>query len=266
MIIEFKKAFNRIETKTAITLGLMLAFLCLLESTWTADPYFSFSAFQAAMAYNGKIAELFSAILLPLIAVLPYTDSFYCEKKYGVHLFGLTRTGRIKYFFSKAIVVFTTSFLVIFIPYLFNQLYCMIAFPLERSRGIVSGTIYDKTWLFELKNTPSPELLMNYPAIRNLLHILFACFYGGSIGLLGFSLSLFLHKNRVITNVLPVALCFVWTLIAFTSLGNDYVPALGIGMGLNQPIQSYAPMITVVSFGYIACLVSILIKCKRDLY
>lgn len=266
MITEFKIAFDRIETKIAITLGLVLAFLCMLDSIRSTDPLFPFSAFQSAMAYNGKVAELFSAILLPIVAVLPYTDSFYCEKKYGVYLFCLTRIGRIKYFFFKAIVVFTISFLIILIPYLFNQMYCMIAFPFEHVRDIVSGTIYDNTWLPELIITPSPELLLNHPVIRNLQHILFACFYGSSIGLLGFSLSLFINKNRVITNVLPVALCFVWTLFAFLSLGNDYVPALGIGIGLNQPIQSYTPMIIVVGFGYLTCIVSVFIKCKKDVF
>jgi hypothetical protein len=259
VLIEFRKAFNRIETKVAITLGLILSFLCLLESTRNINPCFPLSSFQSAMVYNGKIAELFSTILLPIIAVVPYTDCFYCEKKYGVNIFGLLRTGQIRYFFSKAIVVSVISFLVILIPYLSNQIYCIMAFQLENLSFIISGTVYDKKVLL-------PELSLNYPAIRNLLHVLFACFYGSGIGLLGFSISLFIYKNRVFANILPVAVCFAWIFFAFALLGNDYVPPLGIIMELNQPIQSYIPMITVVSFCYAICIVSIFIKCKRDLY
>ena len=217
------------------------------------------------MVYEGKIAELFSLIILPIMAVLPYADSYYCEKKYHVDICCLTRATRIRYFFSKALAVFMTSFMVIFIPYILNQLYCLIAFPAERSRDIVFGTVYDRTWWFELRNTPSPELLMNNPGARNLLHILFAGCYGGSIGLLGFALSLFIQKSRVIVNILPVVICFAWTLIALRLLGNDYVPALGIKMGLNQQIQSYMPMITIVVITVISCPVGIIIKFKKDL-
>lgn len=266
-MLELKKAFGRFEFKVAVTIGLLFSMVCLIEGIKNS-PFniFPSSAFQTAMVYDGKIAELFSIFILPMLAVLPFVDSYYCERKYGVEICYLTRTTHARYLLTKAAVVFVSSFIAVILPYLVNQILCIIAFPLERSRDIVFANPYQQTLLIELKNAPSPVLLMNQPGMRNILHAMFAGLYGASIGVFGFSLSLFIRKSRVFANLLPIAISYVWIFFTHKVLGNNFIPVMGIGLGLNQKVDTMLPMISVVFLGYLACLFGILVKSryKRD--
>ena len=267
MLTELKKAFSRIETKIAVALALLFAFIGLLDIMSDIRGIFFLSGAQASMAYQGKWAEFFATFILPVIAVMPYSDCYYCERKYGVHIAAATRSGLKNYFYTKALAVIILSASIAALTYIFNQLLCLIAFPAERTRGVIFRAIYENPLAREFYVVPDKLLSMNHPFFRNALHALFACYYGAGVGLFGYSVSLFFQKNRVITNLIPVAVCYIWTFVA-TVIGDDYIPALGIEIGsLNQKINSYLPLALIILALYASSLLLIHIKTgfKRDL-
>ncbi|MCI1966938.1 MAG: hypothetical protein LKJ17_12575 [Oscillospiraceae bacterium] len=67
--------------------------------------------------------------LLPLMAAIPYGDSYYLEKKSGYPKNIFLRTNKKYYFISKYIAVFLSAGTAITIPLLLNLLVTMAMFP-----------------------------------------------------------------------------------------------------------------------------------------
>lgn len=266
MRIEFRKLFNRLEFYILFTIGLILAFLSLVDKTM-ANPFSSFanapSAFQAAMIYGGSFSEFFSVIFLPVLAVLPYVDQYYSEKYWGVLACEITRQSRTEFFLKKATVVWITSVVSIFAIYVLNQIYCLIAYPVTQTRTYLTGSIYDQYLNTEILHTPTPGLYMNSPFLLNIAHIFFACFYGGAVALSGFALSLYICINKAITNLLPVGIFLIYTFIGLSLFGATFAPALAIIASPVYTITSLLPSIIFVCAVYIVSILAVILKSSR---
>ena len=59
-------------------------------------------------------------ILFPILACLPYADTYYADKKNGYIKNILIRTKRINYYFAKFLAVFVTGGIAILVPLLIN--------------------------------------------------------------------------------------------------------------------------------------------------
>ena len=266
MLNEYKKAFSRPEIYIVILMGGLVAVFALVEMassnyfTLRADSYFS--AYQASLALGGNMAELFAIFLLPLFAVLPYSDSYFAEKKSGVHIAGLTRQGRFRYFTGKACAAWVLAVVAILVPYVINQLFCLIAFPAERVLDMnASNDIYTSDVVGEVATNPSMLLFLNRPLLRNALHILYACYYGGGIALFAYAMTLYIHKNRALAILLPVAIVYAGIIAGNILFGASGVPPLGIVYGINYRITSFAPMIAAIALIYAGSIAAILVKC-----
>lgn len=111
------------------------------------------SAFQASMIYGGSVGEIFSFVLLNALVVLPYVDSYYNEKFWRIQSCILTRQNRMQYLWEKAVVIIISAFLIVLIPYMLNQLYCLIAYPIEQTKTFLYGNIYDNNITQEILRT-----------------------------------------------------------------------------------------------------------------
>ena len=265
MLNEYKKAFSRPEIYIVILLGALVAVFGLMEMA--SDHIFIlrfdiyFSAYQTSMALSGYIAEFFAIFLLPLFAVLPYSDSYFGEKRSGVHIACLTRQCRMRYFANKACVAWLLAVIAILIPYIINQSFCLIAFPTERVLDMnASNDIYSGGVAVEIATNPSMLLFMNNPLLRNMLHILYACYYGGGIALFAYTLTLYFHKNRALAIFSPIAVIYAMMIAGNILFGANGSLALGIVYGPNYHITSLTAMIVAIAFIYAGSITAILVK------
>lgn len=266
MLIEIKKAFTRTEFFVAVILGVIVAILGLMDSLYGYTLRFdrTYSAFQASLSMGGLMAELFSVFILPLITVIPYADTYATEQKYGVHMIELTKSKRPKYFISKAIIVWSVAIIVVFIPYALNQIFCLIAYPSERVVNLYRDNIYNNSDFLEVKLNPNMVLQFNHPLLRNILHTLYACFYGGAIALSAYVATLHVSKSKkAFVIVLPVAVTFAACLLGLMLFGDDGVLPSGITANKGIHITTYVPMIIIISIIYIGCILGVLDKSYR---
>ena len=263
MHIELKKLFDRIETYIVITICLLAAALSLLASnaSYPISAANVLSSYQAAMIYGGGFSEMFSGIIMPACAVLPFVDSYFMEKRHGSLACSLTRQSRAKHIGNKALVVFFSSISVVFIAYFVNQMLCFIAYPSAETRGFIAGNIYNNPVWQEVMHTPNPSLYMNNKLFLNFTHIGYACLYAGAIALLGYSLSLYIYKNKAVANLLPIAIPLIWTFVGFYVFGVDYAPTYGILSSPTYSVSSLLPSIIMMASVCVASIVGILLRC-----
>lgn len=269
MVIEWKKAFSRPEIYFIILMGALVAVIGLLEAASStlvshrADSYYS--AYQAALALGGDTAEYFAIFLLPLFAVLPYGDGYFVERRSGVHLLGLTRRGRLRYFAGQAFTAWGLAVIAVAIPYVISQLLCLIAFPTQRILDMnASANVYDLEAFFEAAGNPGMVLFLNHPLLRNIRHTLYACFYGGGIALMAYGLTLYIHKNRALALLLPAAIVYAMVLFGNMLFGPAGSLPLGIVYGANYPIASFGPMVAAIGVIYGGSIAAIAAKCLWD--
>ncbi|WOC33372.1 MULTISPECIES: hypothetical protein [Caproicibacterium] len=143
-------------------------------------------------------------LLLPFVAVLGYGASYYDGLKTGTVKSVLSRTSQKAYFVSGAIVTFTGAFLVILIPYVFEQMILLILCAGAPQQNAAALSPVMDNWGYWLD---VPEFLwslqMNHPVLFDLLCCLNPAMVGGAFAVLTYSLSLFIHKNRFLVLTLP---------------------------------------------------------------
>lgn len=261
MLRELKLALNRTETYFVIAMGVLIAFLGILfvylENS--SDPP---SAYQASLVGSGTVAQLFSTMILPVFCVLAYTDCYFIERNAGVAQCAISRQGRGSYFFNKAGTVAIMAFVLTIIPYLLNLIYSLIAYDTEYFVSFFNGdTAYDQHWFLEAANFPSPLLYINNQGLLTIACILYAGVCSVVIAIMSYAINLYFNKNRVLCNLIPVALCIVWEFVGSQLLGHSWVPSFLIS---NIPLYRMSTwsnawvvlgVVFFISLGAIACKV-----------
>ena len=263
MHVEFKKLFDRWEFYIIFTVGLLISLFNLIgirSENQFCTIFDVPSAFQTAMIYGGRLSEFFSVIYLPFLAVLPYVDQYYSEKRWGVVPCELTRQSRKSYFSKKALAIWIVAAGSILVIYLFNQICCLISYPITQKRIFLSGSIYDQHLFYEIQHTPMPELYMNFPFLHNMIHAFYACFNGGSVALSGFALSLYMQKNKAVANLMPIGIFLLVNFLGIFLFGAEFAPAIAIIASPVYTITSLLPSMIILSVSYIASIIAIIMK------
>ncbi len=142
----------------------------------------------------------FLRLLLPLIVVLPFADSYFCEKKKNMLPVLLTRYKTAAgYYFSKGTAVFISAALVVFVPFLLNMLLNLTAFPLT-SIADYTNLSTDQTMYYvegKLAAILFPRLLILHPYFYNFLFCIAISLFSGLIGVTAYTLSYFVRRNRI---------------------------------------------------------------------
>ncbi len=263
MKIEFKKLFDRVEFYLVITGALIISLLSVIDfcidENWFASSYIA-SAWQTSLVFGGTFGDFFSIVFIPLMAILPYSDQYSREREYGCLESLISRRSRSRYFFQKLFTIIVTSALSVFLIYVLNQLFACIAFPDEQVKGILDGSIYKKYIEIEVQHTSMPLLWMNDLRLMNLIHILFASIYAGGIAAFGYMLSLYLHVNKALTNIIPIVVIFVFTFLGLTLLGADYSPALCIIVRPTYTTSTFWIPVLIVIATYMLSFIGITLK------
>ncbi|WP_223066072.1 hypothetical protein [Paenibacillus caui] len=145
-----------------------------------------------------KTILIIELILLPLLAPIIYSDSFYSDLRTGIYKNVLTRTGFRSYLWAKEIVIFLATFLTIFIPLLINQLLCLITFPQTGYDNRFNLPPYD----IGFQNYDSEAILdllrLEHPMLYNLAFIILISLMAAAFAVFTYGVFLIIRKSRFI--------------------------------------------------------------------
>lgn len=194
------------------------------QDVMNIDPAWSYWGAYGSWGSGGHVhshfvqwaTEIFTVLLLPLLAAFAYSGSYYDESRGGILKILMPRTGRTSYFLANVLTAFVGGFLIIFIPFIVSQGILCAALPLHSSYHTVAYTAVTD-------EGPSAYLLLrsmylNHPYFYNLLWSLIPALAGGCFAMISFAVSLFYRKNRLLILAAPG---IVW--ILFWNL-SSYLP------------------------------------------
>ena len=175
-------------------LGIFLFYCEQFQGYEINEVFPAYEAFAGNYNFYGFWGNL--KIIFPILAVLPFADSYLVDRKTGERTLTLIRTTPGRYYWSKAFAVFLSAFLVFFIPLLTNFLLSFLAFPTDS----VSHLGYDSfqgAYYLNLGYILFAPLFWYHPYLYNLLFVFHISAVCGLIALFTYSLSFFI-RNRLI--------------------------------------------------------------------
>jgi hypothetical protein len=168
---------------------------------------------------RSNIYSITIRLLLPLIAVIPFADSYFVEKKNNLLPVLISRSSRRQYYFSKLFVVFISSVIVIAVPLLINMMLNSIAFPVSSLRDS-TGWSSDETWYrdaFLEDRILFPNLFILHPYLYNFVFTAMLSLFSGLVGVFSYAASYFVKKNRVFVIALFFIINSVLELLSFVT-------------------------------------------------
>lgn len=137
-------------------------------------------------------------LLFPLLAVVPFADSFFEEREKRTAEHCLTRISNNTYYFSKLFAVFCSGALIAAVPLLLNMLLNFIAFPLESTVDYTNFS-YAMSSLFSsnVKTDLFTNLLCHNIYAYNFIHLVLASLFSGMAAVVVYQFSFFYKKSRI---------------------------------------------------------------------
>lgn len=147
-----------------------------------------------------SIINFIFSIIFPLVVVIPFSDTFFEERKNKTVEFCLIRYNNSAYYFSKLLAVFFSGFIIIFIPFVLNYLLNFIAFPLDSSIDYTNISISNSGVYSTGINTLVlfKNLFAKNMYIYNFLHILLMSVTGAFMAVIVYQFSFFYKSSRII--------------------------------------------------------------------
>lgn len=134
--------------------------------------------------------------LLPLIAALPYSWSYFIENKTGYVKSVVTRSSKSQYYLSKYIATFTAGGLVVLIPLVVNLLIVASFVP-----AITPSKLYALYYPVGFGSLWS-ALFYTHPVMYVMLYLLLDFIFAGLFATMGLAVSFFI-KNRIAIILIP---------------------------------------------------------------
>lgn len=198
--IEWNNCINKIEFK--IIFGIVFVFCMagfLLEAVSDYGQSYQFvrSAGECVFLQSAESEFLLKNLnlLLPIFTALLYAGSLLDEKRTHIAENLVTRVGKKKYLWAKAVAVFLSAFVTFIVPLLINLGLCYLFFPLEGS---------DSMWLEPAYligvSAYYPQCMLDFlriqsPIIYNLTYIFIYALCSGILALLAYGMG-FLFQNK----------------------------------------------------------------------
>lgn len=139
------------------------------------------------------------SLVFPIISTIPFSDSFFEERKNNTLEFCIMRESNIVYYFSKLFAVFFSGFIVTATPLLINMLLNFIAFPLDSYIDATNFT-YVRSHLFEdvMETGLFSDLFARNMYLYNLLYLFLGSFVSGLISVIVYQFSFFYKESRIL--------------------------------------------------------------------
>lgn len=164
----------------------------------------------------GDIFFVIYSLIFPLMAALPFADTFFEESKNSTTEFCITRTSNDTYYFSKLAAVFSSGFLIAAAPLAVNYLLNFVAFPLDSSIDATNFNYVDSYLFADVMETGLfQNLFASNIYLYNLLYLFLASFISGLIAVIVFQFSFFYRKSRILL------ICSMFVIVNFLIIVMD---------------------------------------------
>ncbi|MBM7542280.1 hypothetical protein [Amphibacillus cookii] len=210
--IELKKA---IKNKFFVTTLMVGSIFALFSAWYMIDSYAAFEHQNKVYTNNGNpMIQQFSLFnhwiggeafslgytlfftLIPLMAVLPYSWSYFIENKIGYVKSIVTRSSKFQYYLSKYIATFVSGGLVVLIPLIANILIVACFVP-----AITPTKLYPLYYAVDHGSLWS-GLFYTHPIIYVLLYLILDFVFAGLFATMSLAVSFFI-KNRIAIILIP---------------------------------------------------------------
>ncbi len=150
---------------------------------------------------------------LPLLLAIIVSDDCIEDFMLGYKNLLISKWGKKKYFSINMMKSFIVSFLVIFIPLIFNLLMTQITF---------AGGTYNLFSLDDIKSIPAMNAAFQNPMLTNIIYILFTSVFSGFLGMGSTAISISFH-NRFIVYPIVFILWYIPSMLN-TSIISAFQP------------------------------------------
>lgn len=208
---------------TSSIIALLALVIQLTKLPWIPEKNSIIAAYEASLIWRNPLTFMVLVIITPLSASLIHSDTYVNEYTSKLAYVTITKAGRFNYYISKAIIVIITSFLASILPFLLDQLLCLVSFPFQTLMTFFGWGIYENDYLFLISKIKYKTLFFNNPIMYNYLHIFYVGLYGTLSGILSYTFSLFYTKKQFMVIIFPTILMLGILLVASAAGMDDII-------------------------------------------
>lgn len=271
--IEIDRAFRGKGLKISLGIGMFISMAHIVQwiiphaKGWNemvqyfkSDMQYPISLYYEWMCGNTYNPEGFLYFLiLPLLAVLPYSISFYQDREKGfVHQI-CVRTERINYFIAKTVAAFLAGGIAVTVPLVVNFLICAMFLPALPIQGL-AGTFINTSVLWY-------RIFAVCPIVYVLIFLILDFIFAGLTACLPLFFSFFSEKKYVILmmpfviQVFVYALCMMSGKADMVKFSAVYLFFAGIGCPSALILTGY-----IIVYSLVGGVLFWKIGCAEDIY
>jgi hypothetical protein len=228
--IEMSRAFNNKFFFLSIIIGSIITvshlFQYVIPYARTLDQYVAlnkpmmfpgelFSSWLGGNSYNMQAFLYY--LLIPILATIPFADSFFLDKKKGFIKNVLIRTNRSNYYISKFIVTFIVGGCAVLLPLLLNFGVASLLLP---------SMLPQPTSGFDFLNASSmwSNLYFSHPFIYVFSYMTIDFVFSGVVATIALAISFYVEHRFVV--VISPFLLYLFTFSLFNLLGTVELEAI----------------------------------------
>lgn len=229
--IDFKRAIYNKQFAIVVTIGIILSLMQIYMEVIPWLKYYEdgasyFNPFVKWISNTGfNVYTLLFFLILPVLAGLPYSDSYWIDKNSGFNKSIYTRTKKRDYFISRYITNFITSGIVVIIPLILNLYILMMLLP------AVHPSIFDASLTSKYM---FPGLYYFHPYLYVGIYLALSFIFAGTFSSIGLAVSTYCN-NRLLVVTIPVLIYISMYIFELAGLPH-LVPAKFLVAG--QPVSS----------------------------
>lgn len=176
--------------------------------------------------------EHFFYLTLPMLAAVPWADSYYTEKRNGYLKMVYTKTSRMRYLLSKYVVAFLSGTAAIAIPLLVSLYFSVLYLPAKPLDAVMFQSAITNQSLWN-------QEFFTVPVLFILKYIGMDAFYGGLFAVTSLLLSFFLKSRFNVWSILFILnIVGYYILFSFKEGLYKFIPYFFLNASVGAPMTS----------------------------
>jgi len=192
--------------------------------------------------------------LLPILAALVGSDILGQDIRSREHINILTRTSRHRVFIVKLLISFFSSGLVMIAVFILDIFVKLAIYPISMPSVFLGANFQDKIGM--------SDLFVYHPMIYSIVALLFTFAFSGLMGVVGFTISLFINKKLVIVSTPFIINMLIWNMVNILSI-KDYSVSSVLVFRITHNRYTIVELLLTFFVPLLLALIIILIKERK---
>jgi hypothetical protein len=266
---EIKRAFSGRYFFISLSIGMAIVLWHFIQITFfsgvdleeaVANNYCPLSLYNTWIGYRSGIQRSIYFVIMPILAALPFGDTYFTDIKNGYAKNILIKRTRTNFALSKYVAVFLSGGITIAVPLVADLLLCALFFP------AIDPDAFTRTFPIFPSDNFMGNLFIVKPLLYTFIYIFLDFFLSGFIGCLCLPLSLVLI-NKYLVLVAPFLICFILNELQQFVYGFTFSPDSFAIPDINDPNVTWLSFIilfaVLFSLTFIPFIAS---QRKRDIF